>query len=83
MLYRLLADFIVAIHIGYVFYIVVGIGLIIIRCLAQVELDSEPLVSAHTFRCDPDRYCGVNLQDTMRVDGLGIQISLIGGTAGN
>src|SRR5438874_740786 len=28
MLYRLLADFIVAIHIGYVFYIVVGIGLI-------------------------------------------------------
>src|SRR5436309_15422770 len=30
MLYRLLADFIVAIHIGCVFYIVVGIGLIII-----------------------------------------------------
>src|SRR2546423_11855666 len=30
MLYRLLADFIVAIHIGYVFYIFIGVGLIAI-----------------------------------------------------
>ena len=30
MLYRLLADFIVAIHIGYVFYIFIGMGLIVI-----------------------------------------------------
>ena len=30
MLYRLLADFIVAIHIGYVFYIFIGVGLIVI-----------------------------------------------------
>jgi hypothetical protein len=30
MLYRLLADSIVAIHIGYVFYIVIGVGLIFI-----------------------------------------------------
>ena len=30
MLYRLLADFIVANHIGYVFYVVVGMGLLVI-----------------------------------------------------
>src|SRR5205085_8944325 len=48
-----------------------------------VELDSEPLVSTHTFCRDPDRYFGVDLKHTMRVDGLGVQIPHIGGTARN
>ena len=48
-----------------------------------MELDSEPLVSTHTLCRDPDRYFGADLKDTMRVDGLGVQIPLIGGTARN
>lgn len=42
MFYRLLADFIVAIHIGYVFYIFIGMGLIVIGLWRKWNWISNP-----------------------------------------